>query len=48
VKRGGDRSVLLANFYLSRDNRLDFIRYYIPDYDNETEDEETIYGGYGR
>lgn len=35
-------------WYLSRDNRLDFIRYYIPDYDNETEDGETIYGGYGR
>lgn len=34
-------------WYLSRDNRLDFIRYYIPDYDNETEDGETIYGGYG-
>src|ERR1700724_2138509 len=34
-------------WYLSRDNRLDFIRYYIPDYDNETEDGETVYGGYG-
>jgi thymidylate synthase len=34
-------------WYLSRDNKLDFIRYYIPDYDNETEDGETIYGGYG-
>jgi thymidylate synthase len=35
-------------WYLSRDNRLDFIRYYIPAYDEETEDGETIYGGYGR
>ena len=34
-------------WYLSRDNRLDFIRYYVPDYDHETEDGETIYGGYG-
>lgn len=34
-------------WYLSRDNSLDFIRYYIPDYDHETEDGETIYGGYG-
>jgi thymidylate synthase len=34
-------------WYLSRDNKLDFIRYYIPDYENETEDGETIYGGYG-
>lgn len=34
-------------WYLSRDNSLDFIRYYIPEYDNETEDGETIYGGYG-
>ena len=33
--------------YLSRDNRLDFIRYYISAYDEETEDGETIYGGYG-
>ncbi len=35
-------------WYLSRDNRLDFIRYYISAYDHETEDGETIYGGYGR
>jgi thymidylate synthase len=34
-------------WYLSRDNRLDFIRHYIPDYDDETEDGETIHGGYG-
>jgi thymidylate synthase len=35
-------------WYLSRDNRLDFVRYYISVYDDETEDGETIYGGYGR
>jgi thymidylate synthase len=34
-------------WYLSRDNQLDFIRYYISEYDNETEDGETVYGGYG-
>lgn len=34
-------------WYLSRDNRLDFISYYISDYNDETEDGETIYGGYG-
>jgi thymidylate synthase len=32
---------------MSRDNRLDFIRHYIRRYDDETEDGETIYGGYG-
>lgn len=35
-------------WYLSRDNQLDFIRYYISAYDEETEDGETIHGGYGR
>lgn len=35
-------------WYLSRSNRLDHISYYISAYDNETEDGETIYGGYGR
>src|SRR5215469_11887380 len=35
-------------WYLSRDNRLDFIRYYIREYENESEDGETVYGGYGR
>ena len=34
-------------WYLSRDNKLDFIRYYIPAYEKETEDGETIYGAYG-
>lgn len=34
-------------WYMSHDNRLDFIRHYIPAYDDETEDGETIYGGYG-
>jgi thymidylate synthase len=34
-------------WYLSRDNKLDFIRYYISAYEKETEDGETIYGGYG-
>lgn len=34
-------------WYLSHDNRLEFIRYYIPNYDDETEDGETIFGGYG-
>jgi thymidylate synthase len=34
-------------WYLSGGNRLEFIRYYIPAYDKETEDGKTIYGGYG-
>jgi thymidylate synthase len=34
-------------WYLSRDNKLEFIRYYIPAYDDETDDGETIHGGYG-
>jgi thymidylate synthase len=34
-------------WYLTGDNRLDFISYYIPAYCAETEDGETIYGGYG-
>ena len=34
-------------WYLTGDNRLDFISYYIPAYYAETEDGETIYGGYG-
>jgi thymidylate synthase len=34
-------------WYLSHDNKLDFIRYYIPAYDDETEDGETVHGGYG-
>lgn len=35
-------------WYLSRDNKLDFIRYYIPAYGDESEDGETVHGGYGR
>ena len=34
-------------WYFSRDNSLEFIRRYIPAYDDETEDGETVYGGYG-
>jgi len=34
-------------WYLTRDNSLDFIRYYISRYKNESEDGETVYGGYG-
>lgn len=35
-------------WYLSRDNRLDFIEYYIPLYGQESDDGESIRGGYGR
>ncbi len=35
-------------WYLSRDNRLEFIQYYIERYNKESEDDETIHGGYGR
>jgi len=35
-------------WYLSRDNRLDFIEYYIDRYKEESEDGETVHGGYGR
>ena len=34
-------------WYLSRDNSLAFIRYYIKEYEKEAEDGETVYGGYG-
>lgn len=34
-------------WYLSRDNSLAFIRYYIKKYEKESEDGETVYGGYG-
>ncbi|MBS0240356.1 MAG: thymidylate synthase [Proteobacteria bacterium] len=34
-------------WYLSRDNRLDFIRYYIKRYEIESEDGERVLGGYG-
>ena len=35
-------------WYLSRDNRLEFIEYYIERYKKESEDGETVHGGYGR
>ncbi len=35
-------------WYLSRDNRLEFIEYYIDRYKDESEDGETVHGGYGR
>ncbi|PWV46443.1 thymidylate synthase [Chitinophaga sp. S165] len=34
-------------WYLSGDNSLDFIKYYIQAYENETDDGITIHGGYG-
>jgi thymidylate synthase len=34
-------------WYLSGDNRLDFIERYVPRYRDETEDGITVYGGYG-
>lgn len=34
-------------WYLSGTNDLDFIKYYIPDYERDSSDGETIYGGYG-
>ncbi len=34
-------------WYLTGDNQLDFIRYYIRKYEKESEDGKTIYGGYG-
>ena len=34
-------------WYLSGDNQLDFIRYYIKDYEKESDDRKTVYGGYG-
>src|SRR5262245_47697345 len=34
-------------WYLSRDNKLDFIAHYIPEYKDESEDGETVYSGYG-
>jgi thymidylate synthase len=45
----GKPSSCLGEFlwYLSRDNSLEFIRRYIPAYDDETEDGETVYGGCG-
>lgn len=35
-------------WYLSRDNRLDFIENYISQYKDDSDDGETVYGGYGR
>ena len=34
-------------WYLSGSNELDFIKYYIPLYAEDSEDDKTIYGGYG-
>jgi thymidylate synthase len=34
-------------WYLSKDNRLDFIEPYVSRYRDETEDGKTVYGGYG-
>lgn len=34
-------------WYLSRDNKLDFIERYVPKYRKESEDGTTVYGGYG-
>ena len=34
-------------WYLTQKNDLEFIRYYIPHYNTETDDDKTIYGGYG-
>src|ERR1700722_12198816 len=34
-------------WYLSGDNQLDFIRYYIKDYEKESDDGKTVYGGGG-
>lgn len=34
-------------WYLSKDNKLDFIVPFVPAYKCETEDGETVYGGYG-
>ena len=34
-------------WYLSKKKELDFISYYIPHYKDESEDDKTVYGGYG-
>lgn len=34
-------------WYLSRGNQLSFIQYYLPRYESESDDGETVYGGYG-
>lgn len=34
-------------WYFTKDNKLDFIEYYIPNYKKESEEGKTIYGGYG-
>ncbi len=34
-------------WYLSGSNKLDFIKYYLPGYEEFSDDGETIYGGYG-
>ncbi|EKS39845.1 thymidylate synthase [Afipia broomeae] len=35
-------------WYFSRNNRLDFVAYYIPRYEQESDDGVTVHGGYGR
>lgn len=34
-------------WYLAKTNNLEFIKYYIPTYENSSDDGKTIYGGYG-
>jgi thymidylate synthase len=52
LSRSETRGKLLSSlgellWYLSKDNRLDFIEPYVSRYRDETEDGTTIYGGYG-
>lgn len=52
LSRSETRAVLYTGigellWYLSRDNRLDFIQYYLPRYASDSDDGETIHGGYG-
>lgn len=35
-------------WYFSKENKLEFIEYYIPQYKKESQDKLTIYGGYGK
>lgn len=35
-------------WYLSKDNKLDFIYHYIQRYKDESEDKKTVFGGYGK
>lgn len=34
-------------WYLTKENRLDFIKYYIPKYEESSDDKTSVYGGYG-